>query len=182
MAFGHDDVVLGIGAHREPVWPQGLLGSITHSADYAAAIVCQAGELCGIGIDIEYVIDTPTRTDMIGEVVSSAELARLRTSDTAESINTLFTLVFSAKESFFKAVFPQVKHYFDFGAVEFIGIDMPARIITMRCVEHLNARLQPGFAFEAGYIFLAPDRVMTMVALADESHNRSKMTGAINVC
>jgi hypothetical protein len=40
--WGHDNVVVGIGAHREPIWPQGLLGSITHCADYAAAVVCYA--------------------------------------------------------------------------------------------------------------------------------------------
>lgn len=147
-----------------------LVGSITHSADYVAAVVCEVGALAGIGIDIEQVIDTPTCTEICGEVVSAKERSRIPYPDCAEALNVLLTLIFSAKESYFKASFPLVERYFDFSSVEFLGIDMTARRITMRCVENLSDQLHVGFTFQVGYAFISNHSVMTMAMVADDSY------------
>jgi len=38
---------------RNPIWPRGLLGSITHCKGYTAAIVGRTSDYGGIGIDVE---------------------------------------------------------------------------------------------------------------------------------
>ncbi|MEJ2419209.1 MAG: 4'-phosphopantetheinyl transferase superfamily protein [Exilibacterium sp.] len=50
-------------------------------------------------------------------------------------------MCFSLKESFFKAVFPRVGHYFDFHAVSILDIDMVQKTIRFR----LNQYLSPEF-------------------------------------
>lgn len=45
---------IGVGAHREPLLPPGLIGSITHSAHFCAAAVARDdGELLSLGIDAD---------------------------------------------------------------------------------------------------------------------------------
>ncbi len=41
------------GERREPIWPQGYLGSISHCDGYALAACALQGEIVGIGIDVE---------------------------------------------------------------------------------------------------------------------------------
>src|SRR5947207_7559339 len=41
------------GSNREPVWPDGVVGSITHTAGYCAAAVTEASCVLGLGIDAE---------------------------------------------------------------------------------------------------------------------------------
>lgn len=41
------------GEAREPIWPAGLVGSITHTTDYVAAAVARTKELSARGLDAE---------------------------------------------------------------------------------------------------------------------------------
>src|SRR5713226_6813352 len=41
------------GPHREPRWPEGVVGSITHCLGYCAAVVAPAHMVAAIGIDAE---------------------------------------------------------------------------------------------------------------------------------
>jgi 4'-phosphopantetheinyl transferase EntD len=102
-------------ATREPRWPDGIVGSITHSGTYCAAAVARNDRCAGIGIDVE-------AADRVGEdlapvVCTHSEQAAL---DRYESFSRaeLLTLIFSAKESVFKAVFPRTRVFLEFGDVE----------------------------------------------------------------
>ena len=46
-AYGLERHVVATGKQREPLWPEGFVGSITHSGGYAAAIVCLSREMLG---------------------------------------------------------------------------------------------------------------------------------------
>jgi 4'-phosphopantetheinyl transferase EntD len=52
-ALGHHDVVIGRRVNGAPLWPSGVVGSITHTCGYAAALVADAGGFSGIGLDAE---------------------------------------------------------------------------------------------------------------------------------
>ncbi|WP_158300908.1 4'-phosphopantetheinyl transferase [Chromobacterium sp. ATCC 53434] len=62
---------LPIGEDRSPVWPAGLVGSITHTEGLAAAVVASAGDARGLGIDAERIIGEQTcrllRDQIVGE-------------------------------------------------------------------------------------------------------------------
>lgn len=164
-AYGLGQHVVAVGKHREPLWPDGFLGSITHSNHYAAAIACPASDVLGIGIDIETVITDDARQAMMEMVVSADEAAYLRVSAGAVSFDQLLTLVFSTKESFFKAAFPQVKAYFDFDAVQVFAIDQARQTVRFRCVQHLCAGLRQGQEHQAHFDFIGDSSVMTAVLL-----------------
>ncbi|MEY2683197.1 MAG: hypothetical protein RJA09_341 [Pseudomonadota bacterium] len=97
-----DHVPLLRGPHREPVWPSGLLGSLTHTEGYCAAVVGRCTDCAGLGIDAERL--GSVETDLWPHVFVEAETAALRALDATDRA-TLSTVLFSAKEAFFKSQF-----------------------------------------------------------------------------
>jgi enterobactin synthetase component D len=166
--YGLGQHVVAVGKHREPMWPDGFIGSITHSGQYAAAIACPGEAIVGVGIDIETIIESDGRQAMMDLVVCEEELAYLHGSGSALGIDCLLTLVFSAKESFFKAAYPQVKGYFDFDAVKVFHIDEAARIIHFRCAQDLSEHLLAGQEHQAHFNFIGDTSVFTAVLLYKE--------------
>ena len=51
--FGIEDCAIEVGVHRQPVWPEGLVGSITHTAGFCAAVAARRSLLRSVGIDTE---------------------------------------------------------------------------------------------------------------------------------
>jgi 4'-phosphopantetheinyl transferase EntD len=154
---GLADAQVPVGSHRAPQWPAGITGSITHNGSFAAAATFAQGEVLGAGIDIETVIDSSMCAEIAKEVAHEGEIAKLGGEDLA--------LIFSAKESFFKAAFSQVGEYFGFDAVELLEFDPAAARLHFRCVQPLSPALQPGFRFDAFYQRLDETTVMTAVVL-----------------
>ncbi len=95
-----------------PVWPQGIVGSITHCAGYRAAAVGRSGELAGIGIDAEPHAALPS--EALDVVAGDAERARLRQLYDAEPNVHWDRVVFSVKEAVFKAWFPLTRRWLEF--------------------------------------------------------------------
>ena len=85
-----------------PEWPPGVVGSITHRNRYVAAAISGLDKIIGIGIDVEVSdMDRP----IYGGVILSAEekLIADKLCSIYDDID-VYTLMFSAKESLFKAV------------------------------------------------------------------------------
>jgi enterobactin synthetase component D len=165
QVHGIDAWLVGIGAHRQPLWPENILGSITHSHGYAAAAACPGAGLFGIGIDIEAIVGAAAREALLQVVVSQREIACLRQAAGALDFDTLLTLVFSAKESFFKAAFAQLGRYIEFDVLELFHVDLVASVLSFRCVQTLSAHLAQGQICHAHYLFL-DGAVLTAVVLA----------------
>lgn len=111
------DRTIAIGAHREPLWPLGITGSIAHCDGWAVCTVLKAEHL---SLDIEHRLEHQAACEvqaMIGTAQESALLAQ------QFYLTSAVTLLFSAKESLFKALFPQVHIYLDFSDAQLIGLD-----------------------------------------------------------
>lgn len=108
---------IDIGAKRAPLWPSGLIGSITHSKGFASAAVASTALLRGIGIDSERLIAEKTADNVASHILTPAETYQANDSLVA-SARQYLTLIFSAKESIFKCLYPQVQQYFDFRDAE----------------------------------------------------------------
>ncbi|GGD09446.1 enterobactin synthetase component D [Franconibacter daqui] len=118
---GSDSPAPGIGAHREPLWPQGFCGSITHTAGVAIAVAVKRDSATqGIGIDRETLLDERSAPDIAEGALQAGE--RLRLHQTSLPYPVAVTLAFSAKESLFKALFPQVKTRFGFECAELLSV------------------------------------------------------------
>jgi 4'-phosphopantetheinyl transferase EntD len=88
---------------RAPRWPPGVIGAIAHSAGWAAAAVARRGRLRGLGLDLERV--RPVRARLAAKIARPEE--RLAWEALSEPHRALaFALLFSAKESIYKALHP----------------------------------------------------------------------------
>jgi 4'-phosphopantetheinyl transferase EntD len=101
------------GAHREPLWPAGIVGSITHCAGYCAAAVARTGAVSTIGIDAE--IHAPLPAGVLSLVAREDERQTRELRDGGPV--HWDRLLFSAKESVFKAWFPLMRRWLGFEAV-----------------------------------------------------------------
>jgi len=90
-----------------PVLPPGFVGSITHKAERAAALVAPAGQGF-VGIDIE--LAAASRLPIERRILTPREQARVSGRDV--------TLYFSIKEAIYKAIDPIVRRYVGFTEVE----------------------------------------------------------------
>jgi 4'-phosphopantetheinyl transferase EntD len=97
------------GPSREPLWPAGIVGSITHCDGYRAAAVARAGEVASIGIDAEPHDALPA--GILPRVTLPAERDHLR--DLPPGLHW-DRLLFSAKESVYKAWFPLARRWLGF--------------------------------------------------------------------
>lgn len=103
----------GTGPNREPVWPQGVTGSISHSHGQALAVVSSTRTCRSLGVDIERIVDRQKAEQLFGMVATQAECECLLPL-TNGSKELAFTLLFCAKEAIFKATWPLVRRFIDF--------------------------------------------------------------------
>ena len=97
---------------REPLWPEGIYGAITHSGNWAAAAAGKTSDVLGIGIDLE---DLERQVDSrISRHVCIPEEQKWLQECGEESWEKNLKIIFSAKESIFKAFFPYTRTYLHF--------------------------------------------------------------------
>jgi 4'-phosphopantetheinyl transferase EntD len=109
--FGIVDFPLRVAADRQPIWPDRMVGSITHTAGFCAAVVAERRRIGAVGLDSEVVghvnaeiwpsICVPIETAWIGSLPAAQRAAAV-------------TLIFSAKEAFYKCQYPVSREFLDF--------------------------------------------------------------------
>lgn len=112
-ALGFADVAIPVGPDRAPTWPDGLCGSISHDDNLCFAAVGRTGAACSIGIDVEPAVGLPRD---VAALVCRAEAGWLSGLPDAQA-DMWSRVIFSAKESFFKAQFPLTGAWIGFEAV-----------------------------------------------------------------
>ena len=111
---GIESCALLSDANRAPLWPSGIVGSITHADGYCAAAVGRRKDFVGIGIDAESI--GRVQRELWREIFTGEEIAWLE--QLAEPGQAcMATMLFSAKESFYKAQYPFTKLWLEFKAV-----------------------------------------------------------------
>ena len=101
--FGIVDFPLLAASDRQPLWPRGMSGSITHTAGLCASVVGERARVGMLGLDSEVV-------GAIGEklwptICTPHERSWLDSLSSAERAGGV-TLLFSAKEALYKAQIP----------------------------------------------------------------------------
>jgi 4'-phosphopantetheinyl transferase EntD len=117
------------GPKREPVWPDGVVGSITHCTGYRAAAVARTTDFRSIGIDAEP--NAPTPKGVLEAIAVPAELARMDGLRAAGDKVSWDRLLFSAKESVYKAWFPLTRLWLGFEDAD-VAIDPDAGTFSAR--------------------------------------------------
>jgi enterobactin synthetase component D len=119
--LGAGSTHVAMARDRAPIWPDGVVGSITHSGNFVAAAVAWAADVAGLGIDSEQIIDPAAARDIAD--VCMVDEAVLFTAADGRSFCEFCTLVFSAKEAVFKCLFPVTRKFLEFSDVRITLID-----------------------------------------------------------
>ncbi|MFC8195259.1 4'-phosphopantetheinyl transferase [Streptomyces sp. NPDC057298] len=104
------------GDRGAPRWPDGLVGSMTHCEGYAAAALARATDLASLGIDAEPHLPLPD--DVLSSVALPDEGLRLSALAGEHPAIHWDRLLFSAKESVYKAWFPLTGKWLDFAEAD----------------------------------------------------------------
>ncbi len=103
-ALGVPPVPLLNGERGQPLWPGGVVGSITHCAGYRACAVARAAQVVGVGIDAEP--HAPLPAGVLGQIARAEERPRLAQLAETEPAVHWDRLLFCAKEAVYKVWFP----------------------------------------------------------------------------
>jgi 4'-phosphopantetheinyl transferase EntD len=132
--LGLDPVAVLPGAQREPLWPAGVVGSLTHCAGYRAAVVARAAEVHSVGIDAEP--HGPLPDGVLEAITVPDELPRLAALTSADPTVHWDRMLFCAKEAVYKTWFPLMGSWLGF--------------------EDASVTLAPGGAFHARLLVPGP--------------------------
>jgi len=144
------------GPKREPIWPAGVVGSITHCTGYRAAAVAHAGDVLTIGIDAEPHEKIGDR--VVERILRDEERAWVATAPAGIHWDRL---IFSAKESVYKAWFPLTRRWLGFEEAH-VAIDPAAGAFEARLLIEPPAGVPATFH---GRYMVANALVVTAIAV-----------------
>jgi 4'-phosphopantetheinyl transferase EntD len=110
--LGIPPVAILAGDRGEPLWPAGVVGSITHCSVYRACAVARTDALASLGIDAEP--NLPLPGGVLARIAFGPELA---IESPAPGV-CVDRLLFCAKEAIYKAWFPLNKRWLGFEDME----------------------------------------------------------------
>ncbi len=154
--LGAPALAVPMGPDRAPVWPAGLVGSITHCDVACLAVTAWEGEIALLGLDMER--DTPLENDLVPEICTEQERAWLAA---LEAPGQAAKVIFSAKEAVYKAQYPRSRTLIGFDALHVVP-DLVGGQFTAEFREGV-----PGFAAGrriAGKLAIGHGFILTAVA------------------
>lgn len=121
------------GERGQPLWPTGVIGSITHCVGYRACALARAGgELAGVGIDAEPNESLPE--GVLGEIARAEERAPLAELMRVAPRTCWDRLLFSAKEAVYKVWFPIAQCWLGFDDAT-LAFDVTTRTFQARLLK-----------------------------------------------
>jgi enterobactin synthetase component D len=132
------EIIIGMDSDRSPIWPDGWIGSISHTKNLVSAAVASKKHLLGLGIDSE-IIMTSNRSEQVWKrVLTGSELSKELTPE-------WITLVFSAKESIYKCIRPLCGQFFGFSDAEIIHVDYEKETFRFELKNHIGGNFNQGW-------------------------------------
>jgi 4'-phosphopantetheinyl transferase EntD len=151
--LGLEPTAVASGSRGEPLWPAGVVGSITHCRGYRACALARDSDVATIGIDAEP--DEPLPAGLLGTIARPEERPRLEILAANAPGVHWDRLLFSAKESVYKAWFPLTRRWLGFEDAV-VTIDPRAHTFTA----HLRV---PGPRFQGRWL-MRDGLVITAIA------------------
>jgi len=121
--FGIVDFPIRVADDRQPIWPDSFVGSITHTEGYGAAVVAERRRMCALGLDSEIV--GQVKAPLWATICTQGEIAWLRSLPASQQAAAA-TLIFSAKEAFYKCQYPLTRERLNFLDAVVEAVPLPA--------------------------------------------------------
>jgi 4'-phosphopantetheinyl transferase EntD len=131
--LGIKDVNIPIGEDRAPIWPLGIVGSISHCDSLIGAIVAKSSDHISLGLDIE---EIGRVTADLWDLVFTENEKNFLSGLSNEDQRVKSTAIFSIKEAFYKFQHPLTKTFLDF-------LDVEVELPDLTRVEVINATIDP---------------------------------------
>tara|TARA_R110001599_G_scaffold99080_1_gene254165 strand:- start:8174 stop:8863 length:690 start_codon:yes stop_codon:yes gene_type:complete len=144
-----------IGEDRAPIWPMGIIGSISHSDRLAAALIDENTHCVAIGLDIQPLSPETLAEDLKGTILHPLEISRFENEFDAQ----IFDLIFSAKETLFKALYPSCSVFFDHQEAEIFKIDRSQNTLKIRLLRPLEKVWHKNQVFEINFDYISGELV-----------------------
>lgn len=157
QTIDRDEGPILAGPNREPLWPSGVVGSISHTTDVGIALVAPSDRSDGVGVDIERQRWAPELADQVFRTEERDWLDGVAPVKRSATVLALF----SAKECVFKAFFPGVGRFFGFHAASLVPVSSGFR---GSLVEPIDDRYPKNRSFEIGCEWIGAT-VMTWLVL-----------------
>lgn len=154
-----------MGKLREPLLPTGYIGTISHCSTYCVAAAARLTDFSGLGLDVEH--NSPLEPGLSKLICLPNELAPAQqylqqlTPEEQRRYPDPGKLIFSIKESFYKAYFPRLQAYFDFMDVE-VTLDLPEKKGTLKLIRPVGEQTaqdsnhyHTSFQWDDNYIYSA---------------------------
>ncbi|HEV2651851.1 MAG TPA: 4'-phosphopantetheinyl transferase superfamily protein [Rhizomicrobium sp.] len=151
--LGHSEWPVRRRQDRVPIWPPGLVGSITHTADYCAAVVASRDDFGALGIDVEQVGAVPS--DLAEQILRREEFVPDCRPYLGDIGADWLTLHFCLKEAAYKAFYTIFEQIIEFSDM-LIDLDVD-RMIFVASVPAIRgpSKFDGKFMVKNGKIFAA---------------------------
>ena len=113
--LGFTNARVPMNPDRSPVWPTGTVGSISHCAQIAVAVAATTSCVRGVGIDIEQSLALDV--SLWEETLTRREQKWLESKGDVDRVSWA-TVIFSAKEAFYKMQYPLTSRWVGFHEVQ----------------------------------------------------------------
>lgn len=134
LCMGTELLNLPTNPDRSPAWPSDVVGSISHNQYWVGAAVARQADLIGVGIDFE--VMGRTKLELARQIRSSEDILK----HTELSDEDLLTIIFSCKESLYKALYPSVKKFFGFEDAALRKLDLTNGTFTIDLLTQLSLK------------------------------------------
>ncbi|MFK5957170.1 MAG: 4'-phosphopantetheinyl transferase superfamily protein [Planctomycetota bacterium] len=135
---------------RSPQWPQEILGSLSHSRHWCAALIAQkTSSLLGLGVDVED--DRPLKQNLFAEILTGNEMDAMEKHLPLTEHSIFVLAVFGMKEAVYKAMHPLGNHGLGFHAMEVDGFAQGQRP-KVKPLQDLERRLPAGCLLQLHHI------------------------------
>jgi 4'-phosphopantetheinyl transferase EntD len=134
--LGYAGTALLMGTDRVPLWPAGATGSITHTDTFCAAVVAPNRQIRALGLDAEPA--QSVKPDLWRRILTAQELALLDAQNEQSALATA-TLIFSAKEAFYKCQYTLTREWLGFAD---ISVTIDADRFTVQATRSLQIEAQ----------------------------------------
>lgn len=139
------------GVQREPGWPEGWVGSISHTQGICVVVLAPTRYVMSVGLDVEQA--TPLDTELRNLICRPEELEQIQRLRVEYGMAPAYEkLIFSAKESVHKTYFPLNHHTLDFCDAR-IALDWPQQSFTAHILNPEPRPRNPIAQFKGKFLF-----------------------------
>ena len=152
-------------SQRLPQWTPPFRGSISHSKNQIVVVVSTSTAY--LGIDIEHWVSDALIAEGRHLILNHQDFKIWDEIQSYFTLQQFMTLVFSMKESLYKAVYPKARHYIDFLDAAITEISLQNRCVKLRFSNEIQNKFQLIDEYE-GYWLIQENYVLTWVCKTNQ--------------